>query len=69
LAKDKPDNRPDNPPPLATSMSAEEKALQLEKIDLIKRMVMLLEEIAFRVTATRLEKPDYLKALYASSKR
>ena len=50
-------------------MDKKEELMQAEKIKLIERMVMLLEEIAFRVTQTRLEKPEYLKNLYASSKR
>ena len=66
LGKTKPQNGPVAKPP---EMSEEERQLQLKKIDLIERMVLLLEEIAFRVTQTRLEKPEYLKDFYAGCKR
>lgn len=53
----------------APPMSDEERRLQLKKIDLIERMVLLLEEIAYRTTQTRLEKPEYLEQFYAGCKR
>lgn len=50
-------------------MDKQEAAMQAEKVALIKRMVVLLEEIAFRTTAGCLEKEQYLEKLYAGSKR
>lgn len=50
-------------------MTSEEKALQLEKMSLIERMVLLLEEIAFQGSAGVMEKEKYLEAFYARSKQ
>ncbi len=66
LDKKKPTDGPVADPP---QMSEEERQLQLKKIDLIERMVLLLEEIAYRTTQTRLEKPQYLEQFYAGCKR
>jgi hypothetical protein len=57
------------PDPVAPPMSDEERAMQAKKIELIERMVICLEEIAFRVTPSAFEKPDYLKYLYNNASR
>jgi len=50
-------------------LDKQEAAMQAKKIELIERIVLLLEEIAYRVTQTRLEKPEYIKEFYAGCKR
>lgn len=48
-------------------MDEREEVLQLRKIDLIEKMVILLEEIAYRLTPQVAEKLTYIEALYASN--
>ena len=50
-------------------MDKAEEKLQREKIDLIRKMVALLEEIAWHTAPGLSEKQTYLERLYASSKR
>ena len=47
-------------------MDAKEEVLQHKKIDLIVKMVVLLEEIAFNTSSKMVERSTYLERIYAS---
>lgn len=49
-------------------MTNEERELQLDKIALIRQMIILLEAIAFQTSVGVFEKDKYLEGLYASGK-
>lgn len=50
-------------------MDRDESLMQEEKIALIKRMVALLEEVAFNTSAKLIERNTYLEGIYAGSKQ
>lgn len=47
-------------------MDAKEETLQLAKLAGIEKMVALLEEIAFNTSSKIIERPEYLRRIYAS---